>query len=157
MKYLKFTKILLFVSIFYLSSNCGYQPLFNKDSQLFSISRYNLEGNKRISGLLIKNLITFKKDENPLILNINSKKRTAVADKALTGKIINYTLTLEFEISASNTNNVVIFSKVYTKAKNYPSSDLYSDTLDKEKKLVENIAGTVASELQNDLNSIFAK
>ena len=157
MKYLKLTRILLFVSIFYLSSNCGYQPLFNKDSQLFSISRYNLEGNKRISGLLKKSLITFEKDENPLILNINSKKRTAVADKALTGKIINYTLTLEFEISASNTNNVVIFSKVYTKAKNYPSSDLYSDTLDKEKKLVENIAGTVASELQNDLNSMFAK
>ena len=157
MKYLKFTKILLFVSIFYLSSNCGYQPLFNKDSQLFSISRYNLEGNKRISGLLKKSLITFEKDENPLILNINSKKRTAVADKALTGKIINYTLTLEFEISASNANNVVIFSKVYTKAKNYPSSDLYSDTLNEEKKLVENIAGIVASELQNDLNSMFAK
>ena len=157
MKYLKLIKILLFVSIFYLSSNCGYQPLFDTDSQLFSISRYNLEGNKRISGLLKNSLITVKKDENPLILSINSKKRTAVADKALTGKIINYTLTLEFEISASNANNVVIFSKVYTKAKNYPSSDLYSDTLNEEKKLVENIAGIVASELQNDLNSMFAK
>ena len=157
MKYLKFTKILLFVSIFYLSSNCGYQPLFNKDSQLFSISRYNLEGNKRISGLLKNSLITFKKDENPLILNISSKKRTTIADKALTGKIINYALTLEFEISASNTSNIVIFSKVYTKTKNYPSSNLYSDTLNNEKKLVENITETVASELQNDLNSMFAK
>ena len=157
MKYLKLIKILLFVSIFYLSSNCGYQPLFDTDSQLFSISRYNLEGNKRISGLLKNSLITFKKDENPLILNISSKKRTTIADKALTGKIINYALTLEFEISASNTSNIVIFSKVYTKTKNYPSSDLYSDTLNNEKKLVENITETVASELRNDLNSMFAK
>ena len=157
MKYLKLIKILLFVSIFYLSSNCGYQPLFDTDSQLFSISRYNLEGNKRISGLLKNSLITVKKDENPLILSINSKKRTAVADKSLTGKIINYSLTLEFEISASNTSNVAVFSKVYTKTKNYPSSDLYSDTLNNEKKLVENITETVASELQNDLNSMFAK
>ena len=75
----------------------------------------------------------------------------------MTGKIINYSLTLEFEISASNTSNVAVFSKVYTKTKNYPSSDLYSDTLNNEKKLVENITETVASELQNDLNSMFAK
>ena len=75
MKYLKFVKILLFVSIFYLISNCGYQPLFNKDSQLFSISRYNLEGNKRISGLLKNSLITVKKDENPLILILKKEQR----------------------------------------------------------------------------------
>ena len=157
MKYLKLIKISLFVSIFYLSSNCGYQPLFNKDSQLFSISRYNLEGNKRVSGLLKNSLITVKRDENPLILNIKSEKRTVVADKTLTGKIINYALTLEFEISASNKSNIVIFSKVYTKTKSYRSSDLHSDTLNDEKKLVENITETVASELQNDLNSMFAK
>tara|TARA_A100001011_G_scaffold398885_1_gene504981 strand:+ start:1116 stop:1589 length:474 start_codon:yes stop_codon:yes gene_type:complete len=157
MKCFKLIKVLLFVSIFYLSSNCGYQPLFNKDSQSFSISSYNLEGNKRISSLLKNNLVTIKKDENLLILNINSKKKTAVADKNLTGKVVNYALTLDFEISASNTSNNVIFSKVYTKTRNYASSDLHSDTLNNEKKLVESLTEAVASELQNDLNSIFTK
>ena len=80
-----------------------------------------------------------------------------MADKTLTGKVINYALTLDFEISASNTNNNIIFSKVYTKTRNYASSDLYSDTLNNEKKLIESLTEAVANELQNDLNSIFTK
>ena len=80
-----------------------------------------------------------------------------MADKNLTGKVVNYALTLDFEISASNTSNNVIFSKVYTKTRNYASSDLHSDTLNNEKKLVESLTEAVASELQNDLNSIFTK
>ena len=75
MKYLKFIKISLFLFVLFLLSNCGYQPLFNKEAQSFSISNFNLEGNKRLGGLLKNNLITVKKDQNKLTLSINSKKK----------------------------------------------------------------------------------
>ncbi len=157
MKYLKFIKISFFLFILCLFSNCGYQPLFNKEAQSFSISNYNLEGNKRLGGLLKSNLITVKKEQNQLTLNINSKKKTNVADKSMTGKILTNTLTLEFEISASDTSDNLIFSKVYTKTKNYTSADIHTDTLNNEKKLTEGLIESIANELQTDLNSIYRK
>ncbi len=157
MKYLKFIKIPFFLFVLCLFSNCGFQPLYNKEAQSFSISNFNLEGNKRLGGLLKNNLITIKKDQNQLILNINSKKRTNVADKSLTGKILTNALTLEFEISANDTSNNLIFSKVYTKTKNYTSADIHTDTLNNEKKLTESLIESIANELQTDLNSIYRK
>ena len=155
MKYLKFIKISLFLFVLFLLSNCGYQPLFNKEAQSFSISNFNLEGNKRLGGLLKNNLITVKKDQNKLTLSINSKKKTSVADKSMTGKVLTNALTIEFEISASDMNNNVVFSKIYTKTKNYSSADIHTDTLNNEKKLTESLIEIVANELQTDLNSIY--
>ena len=155
MKYLKFIKISLFLFVLFLLSNCGYQPLFNKEAQSFSISNFNLEGNKRLGGLLKNNLITVKKDQNKLTLSINSKKKTSVADKSMTGKVLTNALTIEFEISAIDMNNNVVFSKIYTKTKNYSSADIHTDTLNNEKKLTESLIEIVANELQTDLNSIY--
>lgn len=155
MKYFKFIKISLFLFVLFLLSNCGYQPLFNKEAQSFSISNFNLEGNKRLGGLLKNNLITVKKDQNKLTLSINSKKKTSVADKSMTGKVLTNALTIEFEISASDMNNNVVFSKIYTKTKNYSSADIHTDTLNNEKKLTESLIEIVANELQTDLNSIY--
>ena len=155
MKYLKFIKISLFLFVLFLLSNCGYQPLFNKEAQSFSISNFNLEGNKRLGGLLKNNLISVKKDQNKLTLSINSKKKTSVADKSMTGKVLTNALTIEFEISASDMNNNVVFSKIYTKTKNYSSADIHTDTLNNEKKLTESLIEIVANELQTDLNSIY--
>ena len=155
MKYFKFTKISFFLFVLFLLSNCGYQPLFNKEAQSFSISNFNLEGNKRLGGLLKNNLITVKKDQNKLTLSINSKKKTSVADKSMTGKVLTNALTIEFEISAIDMNNNVVFSKIYTKTKNYSSADIHTDTLNNEKKLTESLIEIVANELQTDLNSIY--
>ena len=155
MKYFKFIKISFFLFVLFLLSNCGYQPLFNKEAQSFSISNFNLEGNKRLGGLLKNNLITVKKDQNKLTLSINSKKKTSVADKSMTGKVLTNALTIEFEISAIDMNNNVVFSKIYTKTKNYSSADIHTDTLNNEKKLTESLIEIVANELQTDLNSIY--
>ena len=155
MKHLKLIKISLFLFVLCLFSNCGYQPLFNKEAQSFSISSFKLEGNKRLSGLLKNSLIAVKKNQNQLILNINSKKKTSVADKSMTGKILTSTLTLEFKVSASDLKNNIVLSKVYTKTKNYASADIHADTLNNEKKLTESLINSVANELQSDLNSIY--
>ena len=65
-----------------------------------------------------------------------------------------YSITLTFEIAASNNKNV-LFTKVFTKSQNYSASDVHSDTLNNEKKAVESLIENIASELQIELNSIF--
>jgi len=134
--------------------SCGYQPILKKDNQKFSISKFNLEGNKRIGGLLKNNLIGAKREMNEIELNIKSEKKTAVSDKSQSGKILTYSITLSFEIAAIANKNV-LFTKVFTKSQNYSASDVHLDTLNNEKKVVESLIETIASELQIELNSIF--
>ena len=153
MKNFKLNKILLFLISINLLLSCGYQPIL-KDSQNFSISKFKLEGNKRISGLLKNNLISTKDSLNVIELDIKSEKKTAVSNKNQSGKILTYSITLTFEIAASDKKNI-LFTKVFTKSQNYSASDLHSDTLNNEKKVVESLIESIASELQIELNSIF--
>ena len=153
MKKLKFDKILLFLISVNLLLSCGYQPIL-KESQNFSIAKFNLEGNKRISGLLKNNLINTKDSLNVIELDIKSEKKTAVSNQNQSGKILNYSIMLTFEITASDNKNV-LFTKVFTKSQNYSASDVHLDTLNNEKKVVESLIESIASELQIELNSIF--
>ena len=154
MKNLKLNKIFFFAISINLLLSCGYQPILNKDNQYFSISKFNFEGNKSIGGLLKNNLISSKQAANIIELDIKSEKKTAVSNKSETGKILTYSVTLTFEIAASDNKNI-LFTKVFTKSQNYSASDLHSDTLNNEKKVVESLVETIASELQIELNSIF--
>ena len=154
MRYNKFSKILVLIITSYFIWGCGYQPILNEENQKFSISQFNLEGNKRLSGLLKNNLIVVKKNKNSYVLNIKSEKKNVVANKSQTGKVLSYALTLNFEISASKNKNI-IYSKVFTKTQNYNAADVHSGTLNNEKKLVETLIETIANELLIELNSIY--
>ena len=154
MKNFKLNKIFFFVISVHLLLSCGYQPILNKNNQNFWISKFNLKGNERIGVLLKNNLISVKKGLNVIELDINSEKRTAVSNKNQSGKILTYSITLAFEITASNNKNI-LFTKVFTKSQNYSASSVHSDTLNNEKKVVESLIESIASELQIELNSIF--
>ena len=154
MRFNKFSKTLMLIITSYFIWGCGYQPILNEENQKFSISQFNLEGNKRLSGLLKNNLIVAKKNKNSLVLNIKSEKKNVVANKSQNGKVLSYALTLNFEISASKNKNI-IYSKVFTKTQNYNAADVHSGTLNNEKKLVETLIETIANELLIELNSIY--
>ena len=154
MKKFELNKIFIFAAVINLLLGCGYQPILNKDNQDFSVSKFNLEGNKRIAGLLKNNLISTKNALNVIELNIKSEKKTAVSNKSQSGKVLTYSVTLTFEVTASGNENI-LFNKVYTKSQNYSAADVHSDTLNNEKKVVESLIETIASELQIELNSIF--
>ena len=154
MKFNKFSKTLMLIITSYFIWGCGYQPILNEENQKFSISQFNLEGNKRLGGLLKNNLIVIKKNKNSLVLDIKSEKKTVIANKSQTGKILSYSLTLNFEINASKNQNI-IYSKVFTKTQNYNAADVHSGTLNNEKKLVEILIESIANELLIELNSIY--
>lgn len=154
MKKFELNKIFIFAAVINLLLGCGYQPILNKDNQDFSVSKFNLEGNKRIAGLLKNNLISTKNALNVIELNIKSEKKTAVSNKSQSGKVLTYSVTLTFEVTASGNENI-LFNKVYTKSQNYSAADVHSDTLNNEKKVVESLIESIASELQIELNSIF--
>jgi hypothetical protein len=146
--------LLCFHFILFLSflSSCGYQPLLNKNSKQFGIKSFNIEGNKRLAQILKNNLVSSRNKSNNLILDINARKNRSIAHKDSTGKIIEYNLKISFDLTATESvSRRKMLSKTFALDGNYRASNLYLDTLNREKKIVNELIEKIATQILIDL------
>jgi hypothetical protein len=152
--------LLCFYFILFLSflSSCGYQSLLNENSKKFGIKSFNIEGNKRLGQILKNNLISLKDKSNNLILDINARKNRSIANKDLTGKIIEYNLQISFDLTATESvSRKKILSKTFTLDSNYKVSDLYMDTINGEKKIINELIESIATQILTALSLAYGE
>ena len=151
----KLYKILLcFYFILFLNflSSCGYQSLLNESSKKFSIKSFNIEGNKRLGQILKNNLVSSKNKSDNLILDVNARKNRSIAHKDSTGKIIEYNFKISFDLTATESvSRKKVLSKTFTLDSNYKTSDLYIDTINREKKIINELTERIAAQILTDL------
>ena len=157
----KLYKILLcFYFILFLSflSSCGYQSLLDENSKKFSIKNFNIGGNKRLAQILKNNFVNTRNESNNLILDINAKKDRSIVHKDSTGKIIEYNLKISFDLTATESiSRKKILSKIFTLDSNYKTSDLYLDTLNRERKIINELTESIATQILTDLSLAYGK
>jgi len=152
--------LLCFYFILFLSflSSCGYQSLLNENSKKFGIKSFNIEGNKRLAQILKNNLISSKNKSNNLILNINARKNRSITHKDSTGKIIEYNLKISFDLTAvESVSRRKVLSKTFTLDSNYKASDLYMDTVNREKKITNELIESIATQILTNLSLIYGE
>ena len=147
--------LLCFYFILFLSflSSCGYQSLLNENSKKFGIKSFNIEGNKRLAQMLKNNFISPRNKSNNLILDINARKNRSITHKDSTGKIIEYNLKISFDLTATESvSRKKVLSKTFTLDGNYKASDLYIDTINHEKKIINQLTERIATQILTDLS-----
>ena len=152
--------LLCFYCIVFLSflSSCGYQSLLNENSKKFGIKSFNIEGNKRLAQILKNNLVSSRNTSNNLILDINARKNKSIAHKDSSGKTIEYNLKISFDLTATESvSRREVLSKTFTLDNNYKASDLYSDTLNREKKIINTLTESIASQILADLSLVYGE
>ena len=152
--------LLCFYFILFLSflSSCGYQSLLNENSKKFGIKSFNIEGNKRLAQILKNNLISSKNKSNNLILNINARKNRSITHKDSTGKINEYNLKISFDLTAvESVSRRKVLSKTFTLDSNYKASDLYMDTINHEKKIINELTERIAAQILTDLALVYGE
>ena len=152
--------LLCFYFILFLSflSSCGYQSLLNEKSKKFGIKSFNIEGNKRLAQILKNNLVSSRSESNNLILNINARKDRSIAHKDSTGKIIKYNLKISFDLTATESiSRKQVLSKTFALEGNYKASDLYLDTLNREKKVIDELIESIATQILTDLSLAYGE
>ena len=139
-------------------SSCGYQSLLNENSKKFGIKSFNIEGNKRLAQILKNNLVSSRSESNNLILNINARKDRSIAHKDSTGKIIKYNLKISFDLTATESiSRKQVLSKTFALEGNYKASDLYLDTLNREKKVIDELIESIATQILTDLSLAYGE
>jgi len=152
--------LLCFYFILFLSflSSCGYQSLLDENSKKFSIKNFNIGGNKRLAQILKNNFVNTRNESNNLILDINAKKDRSIVHKDSTGKIIEYNLKISFDLTATESiSRKKVLSKTFALDSNYKTSDLYLDTINREKKIINELTERIATQILTDLNLIYGK
>jgi hypothetical protein len=150
----------LFYFILFLSflSSCGYQSLLNENSKKFGIKSFNIEGNKRLAQMLKNNLVSSKNKSNNLILDVSARKNRSIVHKDSTGKITEYNLKISFDLTATESvSRKRVLSKTFTLDSNYKASDLYLDTLNYEKKLINELTEIIATQILTNLSLAYGE
>jgi len=158
--YKLYKTLLCFYFILFLSflSSCGYQSLLNENSKKFGIKSFNIEGDKRLGQILKNNLVSLRSKSNNLILNINARKNRSIAHKDSTGKIIEYNFKISFDLTAAESvSRKKILSKTFTLDSNYKTSDLYIDTINREKKIINELTERIAAQILTDLTLVYGE
>ena len=155
-----YKNLLCFYFILFLSflSSCGYQSLSNENSKKFGIKNFNIGGNKRLAQILKNNFVSSRNKSNNLILDINARKNRSIAHKDSTGKIIEYNLKISFDLTATESiSRKEVLSKTFTRDRNYKTSNLYLDTLNREKKIINELTEVIAVQILTDLSLVYGE
>ena len=135
MRYMNLKKEFFLIVIFIFIFNCNYKPLLNND-QLKQLKFHQIEtsGNKRIAQIIVNKLNIVKDKKGVFVISVNGKKSVDIANKSVTGKILNYNITLECDVEIKNSlSGKILYTKKITNSQNYKASSMYSDTVSKEK------------------------
>lgn len=146
----EFFLIVIFIFIF----NCNYKPLLNND-QLKQLKFHQIEtsGNKRIAQIIVNKLNIVKDKKGIFVISVNGKKSVDIANKSVTGKILNYSITLECNVEIKNSlSGKILYTKKITNSQNYKASSMYSDTVSKEKKIIEDVSSLMAKQIINEMS-----
>lgn len=156
MKFLNSKKNLFLFVLLVLVYSCNYKPLFNKDNlKELNFKIIEISGDKRITQIVVNKLNITRDKTGSLALFIHGKKNTSVSNKSTTGKALEYSVTLSYRVEVKNNlTGKIIYSKNISNTENYKASDMYSDTINSEKKIIENISSLVAKQIINEISLV---
>ena len=97
-----------------------------------------------------------EESKNNLIFNIKANKKREVTSRSSSGSPQEYNVNVNFNLTViSGTSGEKVFSKNFSQSSSYKASKLHLDTLNREKKIVDNIVKKLAEEITNNLNLIY--
>jgi hypothetical protein len=103
----------------------------------------------------VNKLNVVKNQSGNFSLFIDAEKKRNVSNKSTSGKVLEYSITLNHQVRIENNiDGKIIYSKKITSSENFKTSSNYSDTVNSEKKIVENISDSVAKQILNELSLV---
>ena len=143
-------KNIITLSIIFFLTNCGYTPIYLKNSNLkFSIDQVNYIGDRDLNNFLKTNLNQYRNEkiENKINIDVNSIYKKIVLSKDGTGEVTNYQLEAEviFLIKPLNKEIKIIEKKIMD------SKDDKFEEARYERSIKQNFASSISNKLLSEL------
>tara|TARA_B100000700_G_C14600499_1_gene648838 strand:- start:151 stop:621 length:471 start_codon:yes stop_codon:yes gene_type:complete len=148
-------KILLISIISSFLLGCGFEPLLSQKNQIYRIEKTYIEGDRRLGQILANNLNLTSASDRKASIYINADLSKEISDRSTAGKIKEYSINITYNIKIIDSESLkVLIEKRFDKSGSYQTSVLHLDTLNNEKKIVNNLIKSIAEQIMNDLSLI---
>ena len=150
--------IFSFILLLFINGCAGYEPIFGSTNLQFEIADYSIEGNKILGNKIYSKLYSLSKskkdDQNlrrvDLVIKVSKDKNVTTKDSA--GKILQYKITLNTDIKVTDfITKDKILNQIFISSLIYKVQDKYSDTIDLENQIIENLLNKTYQELVTKL------
>ena len=139
--------------LFLIFTNCGFK-LANIDNN-YKITEISTTGENQIN-FKLKNKLSFSSPENnknDVKLEIDSKKSKNIKEKNISNQINKYEIRIEVKVKFISSNKVGNFT--ISKNGDYNVSNIYSETLNREKNVTNTLINEILEEIIENLNLNF--
>ena len=139
------TVISIILSI--LNTSCtGYKPIYGTSNFNFKIEKHSIKGNEKLGNLIYRKLNNIsasnKNNQNAQGINlfIETKKERTPTVKSSTGKILEYKINLNTNITIKDfLTEKVLLNQNFNYSISYKVQDAHSETKKLENKNIENL------------------
>ena len=143
-------KKILYISIIFFLTNCGFSPVYLKNTNLnFSIEQVNFTGDRDLNNFLKTNLNQYKNKnvKNKLYIDASSIYKKIILSKDGTGQVTNYQLEAEviFLVKPLNKKIKITEKKVMDSMNDKFDEDRY------ERIIKQNFASSISNKLSLEL------
>ena len=143
-------KKILYISIIFFLTNCGFSPVYLKNTNLnFSIEQVNFTGDRELNNFLKTNLGQYKnkKIKNKLYIDASSIYKKIILSKDGTGQVSNYQLEAEviFLVKPLNKKIKITEKKIMDSMNDKFDEDRY------ERTIKQNFASSISNKLSLEL------
>ena len=147
------------IAIFLLSGCSGYKPIFGQANLKFTISSYEINGDKNLGNMLYSKLYNTSLSKNNeqniknLNFSINVSKDKISTSKDSSGKALEYKISLSTKIEINDfASGEKILNRNFTSSSSYKIQDQYSDTIRLENQTIENLINKTFQEILLNLS-----
>ena len=146
---MKYLKLLLIFLLILLLNSCGYKKLNSENFNNFKINKLKITGENKLT-YKIKNNIEIFSDQGSkftydIKINLISTKESKIKNTA--GKTTRYSNKLQADTLISNMETKIDYEKTFSSINDYDVGLTHSDTLNNEKKAIENNVNYISNEI----------
>ena len=134
-------------------SSCGFKIENYSKVSNFAINNISLSGDQRINYKL-KNGLLFKSNKNSEILldlEFNTKKTKTIKEKNIKNEITKYKINISVDVQFQNLNSKKKKSFTVLSSSEFNVDSQYSQTINNEKKLIENLSTKITQKIFDKL------
>lgn len=97
-------KLIKYVFLFFLITSCGFKPIYISDKSNFTFKNAKVEGDIKLSNVILKNLNTLKNKDGKFDLIISSNYKKIISSKDKKGNPEVYDMSLIVNLIVKNDN-----------------------------------------------------
>ena len=147
------TFLIIILSLGLLSS-CGYKVLDKSNLANFNIIEFNSTGDNKINFFIknkLKNKITNSKEENEIIIDLQTVKTKNIKDKNINNQITKYEITVVSTIKVNFINKNISEIIQISSSGNYDIVSSQAKTINNQDNLEKFLAEKVSEKILNKL------